>query len=93
MVSKKADSQYQHLRNIIWTECQEAHDDVYTESMPFGSDMLKELRKRLRDRYNRDRQQFFECTYEHLCGIAGILTEECLVWWSPEFEILTEEMI
>ena len=87
---QKAESRYQHLRNIIWTECREAHDSVYTESFPFGTDMLKELRARLRDRYNRDKQHFFECTYEHLCGFVGILTEECLVWWSPEFEIPEE---
>lgn len=90
---KRADSQYQHLRNIIWTECQEAYDEVYMECEPYGTYMLKELRRRLRDRYNQDRQHFFECSYEHLCGMAGILTEECLVWWSPEFEISAEEML
>lgn len=89
---KKADSQFQHLCNIIRTECQEVHDEVCHESIPFGTAMLKELRKRLRNRYDKDRQQFFECTYEHLWGIVGILTEECVVWWSPQFEMPMEKI-
>lgn len=90
--AKKADSQYQHLCNIIWTECREAYDDVYAETSSFGTEMLQELRKRLRDRYNQDRTLFLGCTYEHLYGIIGILTEECLVWWSLEFDIPMEEI-
>jgi hypothetical protein len=89
---RKADSQYQHLRSVVWTECQEAHDSVHAVSKPFGTDMLKELRLRLRKRYNQDRSGFFDCNYEHLCGVAGILTEECVVWWSPTFDITSEEI-
>lgn len=91
--SRKADSQYQHLRNIVWTECQESYDSSYIEAKTFGTDMLKELRKRLRDRYNQNRQVLFDCTYEHLCGVVGILTEECVVWWSVKFDIAEEETL
>jgi hypothetical protein len=89
---KKADSQFQHLCTIVRTECREVYDEVYHESIPFGTEMLKELRKRLRHRYEKDSQQFFECTYEHLWGIVGILTEECVVWWSPQFEMSMEKI-
>jgi Cap4 dsDNA endonuclease len=90
---RKANDQYQQVRNIVLTECQEAYDEVFEVDTPFGMKMLQMFRKQMRERHNQDRNLFFGCTYEHLCGVAGILTEECLVWWSPEFELPSGEII
>ena len=87
----EANARYGQLYQAVQTECQTVYNELYTESTPFGTNMLILLRQHLRDRHNRDRYLFYECTYEHLYGIAGILTEECLVWWSPEFEIERED--
>lgn len=90
---QKANAQYQQIRNIVLTECQEAYDEVFKVDTPFGVDMLQKFRKQMRERHRQDKSLFFGCTYEHLCGIAGVLTEECLVWWSSEFELLHGKIV
>lgn len=85
--TKKATERYEHVRTIIRTECQEAYDLVKNSDEPFGEKMLSEVRRRIRDRYFRDRHTFFDCCYEHLLGFAGILTEDCTQWWSKRFDI------
>lgn len=87
----KAQQKYDQLYNIVLTECREAYDEEYHEEGPFGSSMLLSLRKRLRQRWVNDRSLLFESTYEHLCGMAGVLTEECSVWWSDKFNIGEDE--
>lgn len=88
---KTTDAQYQHLRTLVRTECQEAHDSTRRTHRPFGPAMLEEVRHRLRTRYQRDRNSLFGCEYEHLLGMAGILTEDCTLWWSDSF-VLPEEV-
>ena len=88
--TRKANDRYQHLSVIVGTECQEAYDSVYKRDKPFGQDMLREVRERIRTRLAKEPESFFECKYEHLLGVAGVLTEQCDVWWSEEFEIPEE---
>jgi hypothetical protein len=82
---------YQHLSVIVRNECQEAYDLVKTKHRLFGEDMLKEIRKRLRSSYDREvKSKYTDCRYEHLLGIAAILTEECKIWWSEVFDLPEE---
>jgi len=89
--SREADERQQHLSVVVRNECQEAYDLVKNGEGLFGEDMLKEVRKRLRDRYYREvNSRYNDCLYEHLLGIAAILTEECKMWWSEVFDIPQE---
>ena len=83
----KAKEVFDGLSLIVRTECQEAYDANHTNDESFGQNMLSDVRPRIRRRYEQDCQHRFNGTYEHLMGIAGILTEECVVWWSNSFEI------
>lgn len=83
----KADQRAEHLRLLVQNECQEAHDLADNSSKPYGNEMLQAVRDRLRKKYEKTKLPYPECCYEHLVGIAGILTEDCKVWWSEEFEI------
>ena len=47
--------------------------------------MLIELRTKLRSKLKENIT--FDCQYIHLLGVAGILTEECKIWWSEKFKI------
>lgn len=79
---------YQHLSVIAETACQEAYDETQTKGKKFGENMLKDLRIRIDRRYSNEIQNRFpDFTYEHMLGIVGILTEECKVWWSEQFNI------
>ena len=75
------------LSLIVRTECQEAYDANHTNNESFGQNMLMDARQRIRQRHEQDCQHMFNGKYEHLMGVAGILTEECIVWWSDLFEI------
>jgi len=84
----KTNERFDHLRVIIANECAEVFDNTYKKDEPFGQLMLNDVRKRLRDRLEKDKHLFFECEYEHLLGMTGILTEMCEVWWSDHFDIV-----
>lgn len=81
------DERYQHLRTLVRSECQEAFDSTNTDTRPFGPAMLHEIRTRLRTRHQYEKGNLFGCKYEHLLGMVGVLTEDCTLWWSKEFEI------
>lgn len=83
----EAVKRYNQVKLIINTECQEAYDEEEQKDKSFGSNMLKKVRLKLRERYKTDAVSFFDCKYEHLLGMVGVLTEECLVWWSEKFKI------
>lgn len=85
--SKKANEHFDHLKVIILNECTEVFDNTYKKGEPFGQAMLNELRQRLRNRFEKEKHLFFDCEYEHLLGMTGILTEMCEVWWSDRFDI------
>jgi hypothetical protein len=88
---EEADRRYQHVRTAVNTDCQEAHDaTVGNGSEPYGQAMLKDVRARIHQRYEREKASLFDCSYEHLMGIAGVLTEDCTVWWSKPFNIVKE---
>lgn len=54
---------------------------------PYGEDMLREVQQRLRQTADREPQMVHSQPYECLIGVAGLLTEECSVWWGPEFDL------
>lgn len=83
----KAKELFDGLSLIVRTECLEAYDANHTNDESFGQNMLMDVRQRIRQRHEQDCQYMFNGKYEHLMGIAGILTEECIVWWSNTFEI------
>jgi len=85
--SEKASKQYGQVKLIVQNECQAAYDDSFKKDEAFGTEMLRDLRRRLKGRLDTEKQSFFDCKQEHLLGMAGILTEECKVWWSEKFPI------
>ena len=48
--------------------------------------MLEKLKEALK-RKRKEGTDFYDCEEEHLLGHAVIRTGQCLVWWSPEFEL------
>lgn len=81
----RTDARYQHLRTLVLNECQEAFDKAKGTTEVFGQKMLDDIRTRLRERFKEDKANLFGCSYEHLLGMASILTEDCPVWWSEPF--------
>lgn len=83
----RANELYDHVRTVVRTECQEAFDAVGAGEGILGQRMLVEVRARLRARHQADPAAFYGCSYEHLMGMAAILTEDCTIWWTSPFDL------
>jgi hypothetical protein len=84
---EKAIAQYEHLKMITRTECLEAYNSTKNPNELFGEKMFSSTWNNLRQVHAQEKEKLFGCRFEHLLGFAGILTEECKVWWSEPFDI------
>jgi hypothetical protein len=84
---EEAERHADHLSILVRSDCQEVHDSVYRNDAQYGQQMLQGVRRKLDETYETLKSQYSEINRLHLVGIAGILTEECDVWWSERFPI------
>ncbi len=85
--NKRALEYYRHIKTIVRDESLESYydRDVFTDN--FGREMLRDIQKRLKKRYELDIVgQIPNCFYEDLIGVCGLLTNDCTLWWSEKFE-------
>lgn len=82
-----ANSRLDHLKVLIGDDCTEAKVKAEQGSEPVAPPMYEELRSRVKDRVAQKEGELYECGFEQLLGVAGIMTEECKVWWSDKFDI------
>jgi hypothetical protein len=83
-----AASMAENLRLMVKHECRDAYNICKHSSLPFGERMLTLVRERLRQRQQEVSLRYNNaCVFEHLEGVAGMLTERCDVWWSEKFEV------
>lgn len=74
---------YGHIRSLVLSDAARAFEVTKRTDEPFGLQMLAEFRKRLQRR-RQDGTQLYDCSDEHLEGVAYSLTSECTVQWSAE---------
>lgn len=82
---EEARRRYEHIWMAVLSECKRAHDEAKQPVGMYGEAMLAKVRARLERRYQEDPELSRHCTFEHILGMAAILTEQCKVWWSPRF--------
>ena len=75
------------LHGVVKGECDEARLHASAGTEPYGSKMMRIVQQRLRERTTQRPATAYNQEYECLLGIAGLLTNECEVWWSPEFSL------
>jgi hypothetical protein len=81
-----------HLKSLVEDDCVEAKIEASTrKSTDYAPAMYQALRQRLLERVTSQAHPLFGATEEHLVGAAGILTEECSVWWSDKFKLRSGE--
>ena len=81
------------LRQIeqrVHGEVSEAHLHARQQPAPYGPTMLMEVQNRLRHLAVDRPADVGYHGYECLIGVAGLLTDECRVWWGPRFPIRVE---
>lgn len=73
---------YDHIRSIVLKVSAEALETTDKAATPFGPAMLSALRGLLRTT-RKAGAQLFDCTDDHLEGMAFSLSAQCRVYWSP----------
>jgi hypothetical protein len=75
------------IEQVVIGECREAHLRARRASAPYGPAMLIDVQDRLRRIAHEEAPLVGDHGYECLIGMAGMLTRECVVWWSPRFQV------
>lgn len=83
----EADKRYQHLRVLVQEACNSSAVASRKSGTLYGEEMLADVRGQLRARTQQQAEHVLGLGPEQLLGVAGILTEDCRVWWSDEFPI------
>lgn len=81
----EATKRYNNVLAAVQFEAAEAQAAAEKGGGPYGSAMFGVLAERLMARVRDDRDQLHGCRPEHLIGAAGLLTQQCKTWWSPQF--------
>jgi hypothetical protein len=84
----EAESKYAQIMAVTQNLCKEIYDEKeIVNNKSDGQQMLVAVRKEIKNRKKDEPGIFLDCSYEHIIGAVGILTESCKVWWTPKFEI------
>jgi len=88
----KANAQYQDLRSAVLTEANEAKKQASDaqSGAQYGAAMLTLVKERVRQLHRENGNALHGVRYDQLLGIAGIMTEECPLWWSERFDLALE---
>jgi len=85
--AEKAQERYVDLLAKVSFDCTESQVEADTKDIPYAPQMYKLLFDRLRKRVADVHDELYGCTPEHMLGAAGVLTQQCKVWWSPKFDV------
>jgi len=75
------------IENIVLAECKEAQLRQATRGQPYGQKMMIDVQDRLKGLAKNEAARVYDQPFEILMGMAGLLTEECTVWWSDKFNV------
>lgn len=75
------------LEQMVLGECAEAHLRARQSSSSYGPAMMIDVQNRLRRLASERPEMVGDQTYECLIGVAGLLTSDCRIWWSPRFAL------
>ena len=75
------------IENLVLDECNAAKIATSNVSQAAGKEMYLKLRQELQAIATEQSPRVKRLPYEVLMGMAGLLTEDCTVWWSDKFDL------
>lgn len=81
------DAVISQLESVVQGICDDALLEASTDDKMFGPRMLRIVTRQLRETARDNPLLVHHNEYECLMGIAGLLTNECKVWWGERFDI------
>lgn len=83
----EANRRLAHFQYLANRAAREAEAQTSTGLGAYGQAMLTDLPGRTRVTATGEKDSLFGCRPEHLVGTAGLLSEECKVWWSTDRDL------
>ena len=74
--------------SVVQGICDDARLDASLNPEPYGKQMLAEVKNHLRTTAEQQPELVNQQPYDLLFGVAGLLTEDCTVWWSEHFALV-----
>jgi hypothetical protein len=84
---EEIDAMLNQITAVVKGECDEARLDASQQPEPYGRQMLSDVHRRLKRVADERADMVYRQQYEVLVGVAGLLAEDCRVWWSEQFEL------
>lgn len=75
------------IESVVLAECDDANLRAALTAEPFGPAMLIDVQDRLKRISESEPAKVNRQPYDLLVGVAGLLTSECKVWWSEQFDL------
>jgi hypothetical protein len=75
------------LDGAIVSDCSDAQLVASEKPEPYGEAMLRLIHKSLKERAEEKPDTVGGLDYDCLVGVAGMLTNECKIWWSEKFDL------
>ncbi|CAN1562919.1 CD-NTase associated protein 4, DNA endonuclease domain containing protein [Fimbriimonadaceae bacterium] len=86
---ERSEAMLDQLDSVVRGICDDERQAAVLENPDnFGQKMYSGVVRELRRKSREEADLIYEQTEECLIGIAGLLTEECKVWWSPVFPLV-----
>lgn len=79
----EANKRLGHFQHFAKRAAREAEKSAASAGTPYGTAMFEALKTRAETICEQEAKTMFGCRAEHLVGAAGLLSEECRVWWGP----------
>jgi Cap4-like dsDNA endonuclease family protein len=89
--AEEANKRINDLKKVVQFDCTEAKVAASKNGEPYASAMYGALYTQVKARCAMNDEHVYKCRPEHLMGTAGILSQECKVWWSKEFQLAKDE--
>jgi hypothetical protein len=83
----KASEVISQLKELVHGTCTDAEAIASANPDPWGLEMYRRVVTRLQNIADNQPNLVHHQLHECLMGVAGLLTEECKVWWSPKFDL------
>ncbi len=87
----EANRRLAHFQHFAKRAAREAEKAASPAGAPYGPGMFEALKGQADTICKREHETMFGCRPEVLVGAAGLLSEECRVWWDPSRNLPFEE--
>ncbi|HWQ93072.1 MAG TPA: hypothetical protein VN673_15465 [Clostridia bacterium] len=89
--ARRTEEMFVQIENVVREQCEAAHLRARQKKGNFGQKMYIDVEDRLEKLAGEHPGKVGRQPFEVLKGMAGLLTENCTIWWSEKFNLEDEQ--